>query len=144
MRVLITGSRTWTDFETITTALAELGENHVLISGNCPQGADLMCEKAAEKLGWALELYPADWDKFGKSAGFIRNEIMVNKSPDICLAFIHNKSKGATGTVNLSKKAEIPTMVYRRDDYVNHGALSVKSYNVMEQPEETPPEDFLF
>jgi hypothetical protein len=132
MRVLITGSRSWTAYNAIQEALSELVGTHILVSGNCPQGADLMCEKAAQELGWEVELYPANWDLHGKKAGFIRNKEMVDSEPDICLGFIHNKSKGGSMTVRLAKTANIPTIVYAMDDFSNNGELKVSKHGFKE------------
>ena len=46
--------------------------------------------------------FPADWNKFGKSAGFIRNQQIVDNS-DIIIAFQLNKSKGTQDTINKAK-----------------------------------------
>lgn len=117
-RVLITGSRTWTDEETINNALRAVWEEQgrpadmVLLSGNCPTGADAICERIWEKNGLTVERYPADWETHGKAAGFIRNKIMVDSNPDICLAFRKNKSKGTTHTIDLALKAGILVRVW--------------------------------
>lgn len=119
-RILITGSRDWTDYQTIFDAIQEQQVNYekdtVLISGNCPTGADHMAEKVAETLGIRIEYHPADWKQYGKRAGFIRNKEMVDLGATVCLAFIKNNSKGATMTAKLAAKAEIPMLVYREDD----------------------------
>lgn len=121
MRILITGSRDWTDTEVIIEALrAVVVENAettqadmTLVSGACPTGADNICEDVALFLGMVVERHPADWKRYGKSAGFRRNSEMVNLGADICLAFIKNDSKGATMTKNLAEKAGIETRVFR-------------------------------
>lgn len=116
-RVLITGSRTWDDEQTIRFALtmAEIlpPSNNILVSGHCPDGADFICEKVAGELGWQIERHPADWKTFGKRAGFVRNDAMVKLGANICLAFIRNNSKGATMTKDLAEKAGIETKVWR-------------------------------
>lgn len=120
MRILITGSRDWPAEEDIQFALVMAEElppsNNTLVSGACPTGADQMAEKAAEKLGWKVERHPADWKKYGKRAGFLRNKEMVDLGADLCLAFIHNNSKGASMTLDLAEKAGIPTKVFRIND----------------------------
>lgn len=118
-RILITGSRDWTDRRTIFEALDAIGRQNtlkekVLVSGNCPTGADLMCEEFATIAGWEIERYPADWKKHGRKAGFERNKQMVNTAPDVCLAFIKNNSKGATMTKKMAIKAGIPTHVWEK------------------------------
>lgn len=119
MRVLITGSRTWDDFEFIWEKLASVnswaGDEAITLVSGAAEGADILCEVAARRLGWTVERHPADWKTHGKRAGFIRNSEMVKLGADVCLAFIHNDSRGASMTVDLAEKAGIPTKVWRRD-----------------------------
>lgn len=135
MRVLITGSRSWIPYNIIQEALEEVTGSHILVSGNCPQGADMLCEKAAQELGWGIELHPANWNHDGRKAGFVRNKKMVDSNPDICLGFIHNKSKGGSMTVKLSKQAHIPTIVYSIDDFIKNGELRIVKYCFDEPPQ---------
>lgn len=119
MRVLITGSRDWWDTEYIHSVLDEYLDacNVTLISGHCPTGADIICENYAAFRGWDLELYPADWDKYGSRAGFVRNYEMVQTGADVCLAFIRNRSKGATMTAELAQNSGIETRVFHNADF---------------------------
>lgn len=114
MKVLVTGSRNWTDREAIIKAFSEYGfESKVtLISGACPTGADAIAEELAERRGWNIERHPADWQKHGRAAGPIRNQQMVDRKPDLVLAFILNGSKGASGTVAMARKAGLRVKVY--------------------------------
>jgi len=119
MRILITGSRDWDDLELIEEVLSSyaffyLGQDVTLVSGACPTGADRMCEVFAGSEGWTIERHPADWEKYGKRAGFVRNAEMVERGADVCLAFIKNNSKGASMTLNLACKAGITTKFWRR------------------------------
>jgi hypothetical protein len=125
MRLLITGSRDWDLYDSITARITEtvlewvkdhpeLGNGPIdwlsIVHGNCPRGADALADQFAVKvLGVNVERYDADWSQFGKSAGFRRNRRMVNSQPDACLAFIRNKSRGATDCRDQAKKAGIPT-----------------------------------
>lgn len=112
-KVLITGSRDWENRGLIKKELNLIAtlwvKDVTLISGHCPTGADKICEEIAKELGWTIELYPADWKQYGKSAGFIRNRQMVNQGADICLAFIRNGSRGASGTAKIAEAAGIET-----------------------------------
>lgn len=120
MRVLITGSRDWDDRSILAqvllnaemTAIPEHGRlaKMLLVSGACPTGADRIAEEYAEEWGWKIERHPADWDQYGKRAGFLRNSEMVHLGADVCLAFIKNESRGASMTARLAEEAGIPTV----------------------------------
>lgn len=112
-RLLITGSRDWKDenaiLEQFQLVYTKYGKEVTLVSGACSTGADRLCEMLAKTAGWIIETHPAEWDKYGKSAGYKRNQEMVDLGADACLAFIKNASKGATHTAEASIKAGIPT-----------------------------------
>ena len=78
-RILVTGSRSWTDAATIRTALAgQWGQGDaVLVSGACPAGADRIAEMFWTRWGGRAERHRADWARYGRSAGFRRNAEMV-------------------------------------------------------------------
>lgn len=122
-RILVTGSRDWQDVETIEKALLEYDDipwgEVVLVSGACSSGADYLCELYASALGWKVERHPANWELYGKQAGFIRNSEMVVTMPDVCLAFIKDGSRGATHCAALAKQAGIKTIVYIQENEGN-------------------------
>ena len=111
-RLLITGSRSCENEERIRKILLSVfrkkGEDVALISGNA-RGADRICEKVAEDFGWTVERYPANWEKYGKSAGFLRNREMVLSKPDLALAFFPGSipTKGTQITIDLCKKYQV-------------------------------------
>jgi Bifunctional DNA primase/polymerase, N-terminal/YspA, cpYpsA-related SLOG family len=112
-RVLVTGSRTWTDEDAIVDALARLSVEHdsalVVVHGGCPRGADAIAHAWCHSTGTAVERHPADWST-GRAAGHRRNAAMVATRPDLCLAFIRDGSPGATGCAALAERAGIPTV----------------------------------
>jgi len=112
-RVLVTGSRAWDDMGVIAGVLAgHYREGAILVSGACPHGADALAEEYWELLGGKVERYPADWDRYGKRAGFRRNAEMVNAGADVAVAFIRDESRGASHCAGLARAAGIPTEVY--------------------------------
>lgn len=112
-RLLITGSREWSDWDTIRHALAmRYQPDIVLVTGACPRGADAIAECVWRNFGGTVERHPADWTAHGKAAGHIRNKAMVDLGADECLAFILNASPGATGCADFAEKAGIATKRY--------------------------------
>ena len=117
-RILITGSRSWTDRDQISFELGRaIGESGaemrdiVLVHGACPSGADAMAAALAMACGYRQEAHPADWRPGGvldRSAGLRRNAEMVRQGADLCLAFIRDGSRGATHCAGLAEKAGIP------------------------------------
>lgn len=117
MRILVTGSRDWDDWLEIAVQLfRHTGyDQTTVVHGACPTGADHIADIVASELMPFLETvrvlverHPAEWEEYGKRAGFIRNAKMVDLGADVCLAFIKNGSKGATMTADLAEKAGIP------------------------------------
>lgn len=82
----------------------------VIVHGACGRGADAFAAKAALDLGIRQEIYPADWNRYGRAAGPRRNAEMVAAGAGACIAFIRNGSPGATGCADLAEKAGIKTM----------------------------------
>lgn len=116
-RVLITGSRTWDDPGVIEDALIKVAglyqdDDITLVSGHCPKGADAIAEDFAGSMGWPIERHPANWQKYGNSAGFVRNCEMIESNPDHCVAFIRGESKGATQTRDMAVFRGVPTDTY--------------------------------
>lgn len=133
MRVLVTGSRNWTDYGLIWDHLYEILGKHgrfTLVHGDCPTGADNFADTWGYKLGFDetdnLERHPADWKGPRKrGAGYARNAEMVKLGADLCLAYILDESDGATHCAELAEKAGIETRYYRRTS-VTSNVLEVK------------------
>lgn len=114
MRVLVCGSRNWTNALAIEHRLVGLPEGTVIIHG-ATRGADSIAGSIArECCGLWEEPYSADWSRYGKAAGPIRNQQMLDQGrPDLVIAFHADlsKSKGTADMVRRAKKAGIPVEV---------------------------------
>lgn len=106
MRVLVTGSREWTDRGVIRHALETLPRDTVIIHG-AARGVDRIAGEIATELGFMVEPYPADWGTYGrKAAGPIRNrQMLVEGKPDVVYAFHDDLWKKSKGTKNMANQA---------------------------------------
>ena len=112
-RVLVCGDRNWTDFDMVYHTLTYLEPCHV-IEGEAP-GADTIGREAADVLKIPVSKFPAKLSQFGKLAGPIRNQQMIDEgNPDLVLAFHDNlkTSKGTKDMVKRARKAQIEVQVY--------------------------------
>lgn len=96
MRVLVCGGRTYRNYRAVTRELAHLRPTDVLVHGGAP-GADTL---AAKLWPYQAEVWPAEWDQFGKAAGPIRNRLMLESGIDLVIAF-----PGGRGTADLTRRA---------------------------------------
>lgn len=104
MRVLVCGSRYWVDEFFIVDVLSKLRQDTVIIHGDC-RGADKMAGLVAKRLGFVVEVYPANWKRWGGAAGPIRNELMIKDGkPDFVYAF-HDNLERSKGTKDMVKRA---------------------------------------
>lgn len=111
MRVICCGSREWTNREAIANRLFDLPTDTVIVHG-CAKGADRIAGEEGAKLGLLIEEHPADWEYYGKRAGFLRNRRMAEIGADLCLAFWDGRSSGTAMMVDLAEKHGIPLELY--------------------------------
>lgn len=114
MRLLICGDRNWTDYEAVKSAVgamvAKYGKDIIVVEGEA-RGADTLGRKAAEHFGLVVEKYPADWERYGKGAGPIRNRQMLDTGIDWVMGFHKNifASKGTRHMLRLAASRGVPT-----------------------------------
>ena len=118
MKILICGDRKWLGYNTIRKWL--LGKQFAtstpleVVQGEA-KGADRLAARAARSLGMTVHSHPALWSKYGRAAGPIRNQEMLDSHSDIelVMAFHSNieESKGTADMVRRAKKAGIITQV---------------------------------
>jgi hypothetical protein len=114
LKVIVAGSRGFNDYEFLKEKLDFLFQNkgEITIVSGTARGADKLGERYAEERGYDVIEMPADWDRFKKSAGYIRNEEMA-KIADASVIFWDETSKGAKHMIDLSHKYELKTRVIK-------------------------------
>ena len=112
MKLITAGSRDFTDYEKFKEEVSKIiGENtDVTIVSGMARGADAMGVKYSNDNNLALKKFPADWDRYGKSAGYKRNEEMAAYA-DTCICFWDGKSKGTGHMIDLAKKYNLNLVV---------------------------------
>lgn len=110
MRVLVCGSRSWTHREPIQRRLAELPKGTLVIHGGAT-GADAIADSVARGLGFHVAIVRPLWDIHGRSAGHVRNGVMLDLQPDLVIAFTLGTS-GTAGTLSRARKRGIPVEVF--------------------------------
>ena len=107
---LIVGSRDFNDYELLKEKCDKLLSNQseiTIVSGGA-KGADSLAERYAHDKGYELKVFKADWDSYGKSAGYIRNEQMHKYISQFdkrgVIAFWNGTSKGTAHNFELGKR----------------------------------------
>lgn len=120
MKVLICGSRTWDKPAPIRAVLNGLMASFrplIVIDGGAP-GADRIAHDWTGFQADGHECYPADWEQYGKAAGHIRNQQMLDEGdPDVVFAFVDKpleESKGTHNMVSRAREADVPVYVTQR------------------------------
>jgi YspA, cpYpsA-related SLOG family len=117
-RVIVAGSRDFNDYELLKSKMLhylkgfDLSEVEI-VSGTA-RGADQLGERFAREFGCKLKQFPADWDKYKKQAGFIRNLQMAEYSHAL-VAFWNGKSRGTKHMIDIAKKEGLKLRVVRYD-----------------------------
>ena len=135
MKILVSGDREWgkwtrkgpndwtsADCQLMVSVLKQFrygifGDKEVpiLVHGDC-RGADLMAYDIVRDWGgWGVEVFPAEWKKYGKAAGAIRNKQMLDEAkPDIVIAFHRDisKSRGTANMIKIAKQRGIQASLY--------------------------------
>lgn len=109
MRVLICGGREFDDWAKFLDTMEDISDARdfdtnqpiIIIEGGA-KGADFCARLFAKYCGWVHEPYPAEWNKYGKAAGGIRNQQMLDEGrPDFVVAF-----PGGSGTADMVRRAK--------------------------------------
>jgi len=119
MRIIITGSRHWINYKAVQMVIdrahdmaGERAESLYVRHGDNPKGADRMARNIVNNYqlaGLPLifdERFPADWDKYGKPAGVIRNGLMLTTEP-LPVDEVHTfPLQDSIGTLDMMRRAD--------------------------------------
>ena len=98
MKIAIVGSRTFKDYNAMHAFIEEMlatMESSIIeaVVWGGARGADSLAERYAQERGLKMIVFPAQWKKYGRRAGFIRN-VNVIRECDVCSAFWDGESHG--------------------------------------------------
>lgn len=115
--------------------LREYAPIEVLIHGGCP-GPDIWAARFVVDHDWCPHLqFKADWKRWGKAAGFMRNQQMLDEGkPDLVIAFWDGYSRGTLHMIQLATRAGVPVDVVGQKTSRAHRVSKVESADSTDEP----------
>ena len=133
----VVGSRSLTDEVLVHNLITAFFNKHTefkpkrFVSGGA-KGPDTFGEHWADKHNIEKHIIKPEWYKYGKRAGFIRNEDII-KECDVCLIFWDNVSKGTQHDIQLCKKLHKPMALWT-PYFGNDGMLFTLNEDTSDMP----------
>lgn len=132
--LIIAGGRDFFDYDLVSKKCDYLLKNQkdkeIVIIGGLASGADTLGEVYAIDNGYKFIGFKADWDKYKKFAGHLRNQEMANyikTNPHRgCICFWDGISKGTYDMINICKKENIPVRVCKYEKEEENALTSIK------------------
>jgi hypothetical protein len=117
-KVIVAGSREFSDYELLRNNLDTLLRNRIkdgysitIVSGGA-RGADLLGEQYAKERGYWIEVWKADWDKHGKSAGYIRNiEMAIHAEALVAFSMLPVGSLGTNHMIKIATERQLDVRI---------------------------------
>lgn len=116
-RIIVCGGVHFDDYEDFKSKMDPLVasyENVTLVSGHA-KGADTLAEMYAAEKGIPIKVFPAEWTKYGKAAGPIRNRAMLDYAKEqtpVVAAFWNGESRGTGNMIKQAKKAGVECHIF--------------------------------
>ena len=114
MRTIIAGSRSITDIQYIRDAIEFSGFEITKVISGAAKGVDYLGELWAAENNIFTELYPAQWERYGRGAGFKRNALMATKA-DALIAVWDGKSSGTHHMIQMANNLGLKVFIYKVD-----------------------------
>lgn len=121
-RIIVAGSRDFSDYgllkKKMLNIIAEHEYENIKIVSGTARGADRLGEWFAEEFNYDIVRFPAAWDRFGKRAGYIRNEEMAkyaiaDDNQGVLVAFWDGKSRGTKHMIDLADKHGLEVIIVK-------------------------------
>lgn len=117
MKLIVAGGRDFTDTNRMIDELQKLVESGEITDSpelvcGMARGADLTAYNLWNEAGMVIHEFPADWDRLGKRAGYVRNTEMAEFA-DTLVAFWDGKSKGTRHMIDIMNRLNKPVYVVR-------------------------------
>ena len=117
LKVIVAGSRTLDNYEYVRDSLNEYLANRLpdvqIVSGTA-KGADKLGERYAKNKRLSVKRFAAEWDRYGKSAGYRRNEQMAAYA-DCLIAFWDKRSRGTKHMIEIAEKSNLIVSITLED-----------------------------
>ncbi len=106
MKIIIAGSRSFRNYDRLAKDMDKITSKlkEVTIISGAAQGADTLGERWAAERNHAVIRKPAEWDRYGRAAGYRRNEEMAALA-DALVAFWDGRSPGTKHMIDLMQAA---------------------------------------
>ena len=104
MRTIIAGSRSINDYEALCKAVQESGFEISCVLSGAAAGVDALGERFALEHNIPIERFPADWKRFGRAAGPVRNRILAQHAKAL-IALMHPNSTGTRNMIQTAHQA---------------------------------------
>lgn len=115
--ILISGSRAFPSPERVMDRIRQDVTPEDRVMHGCARGVDTWAEEAARAIGATILRRPADWDRYGKRAGMLRNEAMFNEARGTTnfriLLFWDGQSRGTKNMIDRCVALNIPHEIIR-------------------------------
>jgi len=110
MKVIIAGARTFTDYQLLCQTLAPERPRITQVLTGGERGAELLGYRWAWKHAVKHQLFRADWERFGKSAG-VRRNFQMAQAGDMLLTFWDGRSAGTRHMISCMQQLGKPVVV---------------------------------
>jgi len=115
VKTIVAGSRTIKDKSLVAYVIKRSGFKITEVVSGRAKGVDTLGEEVAHDLGVSVKPFPANWNKHGKAAGYIRNQEMADYA-EALIAIWDGKSRGTRDMISRAKKKGLKVFVHNLQD----------------------------